>query len=355
MIADATEALIATVSDATSTEAQIGAAMASFFQAVDGLPVNAVNDAMRKLSDHFNLDDGSRAAFLAVVCAALIERGYDPSTIAGPLIKRIRHLLESAAALADVCIDRMPKSEDKDNDPSEVFEEMRKQMASEMPAESAAWEALKRFWPPATAVFSASPELRFAALDLRDSAAKIEDFHEGGHWLRLMLSVLEKEPILVIELETRLGILASISGVVDNFQLNVLLMDGFPRAGFLSRRRVPRRVADVALGRGPQQSDDIVTCVWNLYTWEAIVPGLRLPDPGDFGSSACWIWNEGVPKDIPVFEDRRVILLGPPSYQRTWRSQRMFSRLPATLDIERRMTKDEVSGLLLRMVAAKSS
>jgi hypothetical protein len=169
-----------------------------------------------------------------------------------------------------------------------------------------------------------------------------------------MLSVLETEPILVIEPETRLGIIARISGVVDNFQLNVLLMDGFPRPGFLGRRRVPRRVADVALGRGPQHSDDVVTGVWNLYTWAAIGPGLRLPDTSDFGSSACWIWNEGVPEDIPLFDDRRVILLGPPSYQRTWRSQRLFSKLPAKLEIERKLTKDEVSGWLLRMAASQS-
>jgi hypothetical protein len=138
MIADVTETLIATVSDATSTEAQIGAAAQSFFNAVNRLPVDAVNDAMRKLGDHFHLEDTSRAAFLALVCGALIERGCDPSTVADPLIKRLRPMLESAASLATVCTDRMPKSEDEDKGPSHVFEETREQVASEMPAENAA-------------------------------------------------------------------------------------------------------------------------------------------------------------------------------------------------------------------------
>ena len=57
-----------------------------------------------------------------------------------------------------------------------------------------------------------------------------------------------------------LGILGRISGVVDNFQLNVLPMDGFPKSGLFARRRVPARVAEVenpqsagALMRSPFQ------------------------------------------------------------------------------------------------------
>jgi hypothetical protein len=136
---------------------------------------------------------------------------------------------------------------------------------------------------------------------------------------------------LAIEPKTMLGILGRISGVVDNFQLNVLLMDGFPLSGWFASRRAPKRVAEVAKGKGPQQTDDIVTGVWNLYTWRPIQPGSTLPDPNDYGGSATWIWNEGAPEDIPVFEGRRVILLGPATYPRNWQSQRMFARLPAQL------------------------
>src|SRR5262249_12863990 len=169
----------------------------------------------------------------------------------------------------------------------------------------------------AIAVFSVSPSARAEARGLRDLAAKIADHHEGGHWLRLLLSVLDKEPVLAIEPQTRRGMLARMSGVVDNFQLNVLLMDAFPRSGILARRRVPKRVADVARGLGPQQTSETVTGVWNLYTWRALEPGFGLPDPNNYGASNCWIWNEGSPEDIPVFAGRRVILLGPASYSRS--------------------------------------
>jgi hypothetical protein len=169
-----------------------------------------------------------------------------------------------------------------------------------------------------------------------------------------MLGVLEDEPVVVIEPETKLAILGGISGVVDNFQLNVLLMDGFPKSGLFARRRVPQRVAAIARGEGPQQSSDTVTGVWNLYTWEAIESGGTLPDPGDTGSSKFWIWNEGTPADIPVFDGRRAILLGPASYPRSWQSQRMFSKLQAKLEIERKLTEDETDDWLRRMVAAKT-
>lgn len=140
--------------------------------------------------------------------------------------------------------------------------------------------------------------------------------------------------MLVIEPKKTLGIYARISGVVDNFQLNVLLMDGFPQSGLLARRRVPKRVADVARGDGPQQTEDTVTSVWNMYTWQAIGSDFTMPNRADYDSSQFWVWNEGTPEDIPVFDGRRVVLLGPASYPRSWQSQRMFDNLPATLKID---------------------
>src|SRR5262249_26054005 len=158
---------------------------------------------------------------------------------------------------------------------------------------------------------------------------KISSHHAAGHWLRFMLSVLDDEPVLVLEPETQLGILGRISGVADNFQLNVLLMDAFPRPSIFVRRRVSQSVVDIARGVGPQQSDEGVLGAWNLYTWKALTSAGRLPDAKSLGGDKHSIWNEGVPDDIPVFEARTVILLGPPSYTRTWRAQRLFNKLAA--------------------------
>lgn len=331
------------------------AAAESFLGVVGRAAVGDANAAVCTLAGYLLLDDLRRAAFLALVGGALVERGCAPSPMVGPLIKRLQGLLELSAALADACLAQLPKAQGDDHDPVEVFESTREQVARSMPLEGTAWSALKDYWRPAIAVFSVSPSARAAACGLRDLAAKIADHHEGGYWLRLMLSVLDQEPIVAVEPRTGTGILGRISGIVDNFQLHVLLMDGFPRSGFFSRRRVAKRVADVARGIGPQQTNDFVTGAWNLYTWRAIQPGLKLPDQSDYGANDCWIWNEGTPEEIPVFDGRRAILLGPPSYPRSWGCQRMFDKLPARLDCERQLSKHEVTDWLQRMLNAKGA
>lgn len=353
MLTDATNSLIETARDGSATDADMNSSAQSFFDAMSDASRDDADAALRTLSAHFNLENASRGAFLALVCGAFVERGCDPLAIAKPLTERLASLLESSAELANACADQSPESEDED--PIGLFEKTREQIISTMAQQYAAWKALEQFWRPAIAVFSISPESRSSARHLRNLAAQISDYHEAGHWLQLMLAVLDDEPIVAIEPKTARGILGRISGVVDNFQLNVLLMDVFPKSGFLARRRVPHAVADVARGNGPQQSHHTVTSIWNLYTWEAIETGMALPDPSDHASIAHWIWNEGTPADIPAFDGRRVVLLGPASYPRSWQSQRMFDRLPAKLEIQRKLTKDEVSDWLQRMFAAKNA
>ena len=267
---EATKSLIKTLLDASSSNNDMLTAASSFLAAARQATSRETEEALGTLGQYLDLDEPSRAGVVALVCGALVEGGCQPMIVAGPLIKRLRSLLESAVTLADTCTLRMRAVAKEDKHPGEVFDAVRKQVGISMPQQNAAWEALEQFWPAAIALLSVSAELRATARPLRILAARISQHHAAGHWLRLMLSVLANEPMLVIEPETRLALLARISGVVDNFQLNVLLMDAFPRAGIFSRRRVPQTVIDIARGSGPQQSNEIVTGVWNLYTWQSL-------------------------------------------------------------------------------------
>ncbi|QDU38524.1 hypothetical protein Mal4_28530 [Maioricimonas rarisocia] len=354
----ATDALIAVAQDPDSEEAAGQEAARAFIEAARHAGVDASNAAILRLSRHFDIEHGGRAAFLALVCGALVEQGCDPDAMAAPMTRRLESLLKSAADLADACRERMPEpdneSDEEETDPQEVFEKTREELSATMQKEAAAWDALETFWRPAIAVYSKSDEARDAARPLRADALRLADWHEAGHWLQQILAVRTNEPILVIEPETQKGILGSITGVVDNFQLNTLIMDAFPRSGLLKLRRVPKRVADIARGDGPQQSNDTVQAVWNLYTWEAIDGQGRLPDLQDDNVSQHWIWNEGIPDDIPCLDGRRVILLGPPSYPRFWQAQRMFAHLRARLDVEHVMSKEEVADWLKVMATAKT-
>lgn len=352
VISEPAKRLIATVRDPSTSEADCMEAANPFLAMIGQAAPGEANEGLAILASALSVEDPHRAGFVALLCGSLVEIGHDPLPIAEPLRERLFSLLGLAGTLVESCRAKAPSRDD--TDPQEVFEQIRMQLAPAMRLENAAWDALDRFWPAAIAVYSASPTARAAARTLRPLAAFISDLHEAGHGLDLMLSVLNDEPILVIEPARTLGVLARISGVVDNFQLNVLLMDAFPKSGIFARRRVSKQVAEIARGNGPQQIEDIVKGVWNLYNWEAIESQGRLLDPKDLKDKDFWIWNEGKPEDIHVFEGRRVILLGPPSYERTWGAQRMFDKLPATLECERNLTKAEVKDCLQRMLMAKS-
>ena len=85
---------------------------------------------------------------------------------------------------------------------------------------------------------------------------------------------------VAIEPSTGTGITGTFSGISDNFQLHVLLMDTFPRHWWHGRR-VSRSAAAIARGEGPQQGGEIVTASWNLHTLHALRPDATLPPPTD--------------------------------------------------------------------------
>ena len=375
MLESRTLELVRRSRDAAASMEDIQAAAEDFFQAVQEATHDDISEASEELARNLDISDPRRAAFLALVCGALAEAGVDPDRFAEPMLQRLSLVLEAATRVVEECEKEMPpffdEQELEDDDSSdeesfeedeeedeeiedrfEIFERIRSQLGVSWDADCAAWESLDQFWPPAIVALSVSPRLRDKFHYLIDNASRIAEYHEAGHWLGALLVVLEDEPIVVIEPSTGKGILARISGVVDNFQLHVLLMDVFPVSGMLKRRRVSRAVAEVVRGQGPQQIEESIKGAWNLYEWRAVQDGLELPDSSDY-CVECWIWNEGTPEDIPVLGGRRVILLGPPSYDRQWEAQRIFERLPADVVVEKVLTKDEVQQWLQQMYNSK--
>jgi hypothetical protein len=205
-------------------------------------------------------------------------------------------------------------------------------------------------WPDVIALCSVDSAARRELAEFRDSLERIEEDHEGAYWIRVILGVLDSEPFVAIEPATRFGIAGRMSGVVDNFQLQVLLMDAFPaqrrRFGRKSTR-VSESAAAVARGEGPQSTEETITGAWNLYDHASFRDG-RLPDAADLAAHDHWIWGEGIPGDIPVLDGHRVILLGEPSYVREFGPQRTFAHLPASL-AARTLGEDEVARWLARI------
>ncbi len=309
--------------------------------------------AMATLASGLNTLEPEPAGVASRVVGAMIEAGHDPRPARAAMLGALQQTLPVCADIADEAraeVGEPPEHIDEDEAEDWLAErgaEALNEAAGRRPAAAAAWQRLHEVWPGAIAMFSVDPEARAEAQDLAPIAERIEDVHEAAGWLRAMLTVLHDEPYVAIEPETRTGVVGRISGIVENFQLCTLLMDEFPR----DEPRVSKAAVAVARGDGPQQIDETVTGVWNLFTYEALQPGGELPDPADVSLSHTWIWNEGMPADIPVLDGHRVILLGPAAYSRQWKAQRMFLKLPARLTADL-LDDDAVGGWLAKIAAA---
>jgi hypothetical protein len=345
----ALDLLIRLLHQPDATDDDIEEAARAFFQTLPTATPAYIHTAIQSLTPLVASDDIGHAGYAALVIGALLEHGYDPSPVRNILIDRIRAILTSCSIFAAHC--RELVAADAEPDDIEAFEEVFPTAAHDLPKEAEAWEGLHRFWQPGIALFSLSTAARQASQDLRALTQPLVDFHEGAYWLDLILSTPNGEPILVIEPASQQGFLGTMTGVVDNFQLHTILMDVFPQQP-PAQQRVAQQILDVALGNGPQQTDDSVTGIWNLYMWTALQPNGQLPLPDDKDSSQHWIWGEGHPQDIAIFQGYRVVLLGPPAYTRTWTSQRMFSALPAQITRDQLLSPAEVTQWLQQMAAA---
>ncbi len=127
MIAQATQNLIARLGDPSASATDLGAAAQSLLNAVTGAAPGEANAVLTDLARYIALDDPSRAAFVALVCGALVERGCDPLALSESLNRRLPPLLEASARLADACRARVPKAEGDEDDPAAAFENARQQ------------------------------------------------------------------------------------------------------------------------------------------------------------------------------------------------------------------------------------
>ena len=69
-------------------------------------------------------------------------------------------------------------------------------------------------------------------------------------------------------------------------------------------------------------------------------------------ASDHFIGNEGVPADIPLFDEVRVVLVGEASYQRSWNGGRIFQGMHGEFEIEEKLDTETVRDWLHRIATA---
>ncbi|MFD4670951.1 hypothetical protein ACFWNN_14535 [Lentzea sp. NPDC058450] len=146
-----------------------------------------------------------------------------------------------------------------------------------------------------------------------------------------LLSVIDLEPLLVLHTPTRTGFEVTIGGIGDNFQLHTLL----------AYRLIPAHIP----GEPLRQS------------WvEAASVGEDLQPPGGIHGQfeltdalGDKIWNEGRPADIPLHEGRRIVVLSPLTYQRSWNTGRIYPLMTPMVDVTGVLSSDEASAWLSKL------
>jgi len=285
---------------------------------------------------------------LAQLTAGMIETGADPVPVLDVLVDRVAEGLELAARFIPVA-NRLgdglaaPTGADEAR---ALFAQVGR-VAPEVGLDTGEAEAAAQAW---FTVNDWIPSLLLPlqqkrgrdALPQRErltaATAEVTEHVDDASWLLGLLLVLDDEPLVVLHRESERGYAMTIGGIGDNFQLHTLLaatLIGDPAQGFIPGER-PQPAWIAAATEGEPQPPGGIRGQFNLVD-----------------ATGEWIWNEGRPADIPLAGERRVIVLDPPPYQRSWNLGRSYPLLVPEIRIDRVLPPDEAAGWLSRVAPGK--
>jgi hypothetical protein len=302
-------------------------------------------------------------AKIALACGAAVENGGDPA-IAGPAVLRLLGpVLDWATTFHRLCVERaeadglFPEGKEGEDQEGPTPDELADRYFAAINEENqeAVWGFLaeREVRLSAIAHLSRSKAVRAEARALppllRASRALDECFSGAHGFLTKMLLVLDDEPLLVLHPGQSRGFLVTFGGIADNFTLNACILHHLTGDGMILAPGLNRAEVAHAVSRPCGPDAPVMTGAFNLWNWTAVRPDGSLPAPGESGH---WIWNEGVPADIAPFEGRRVVLLGPPAYERHWRAGLPFEGMLPEFAVERALSAEEVADWLRRLAAA---
>jgi hypothetical protein len=282
-------------------------------QRAQGLEEAARPPLLAELEELLDLYAPEKIWPLAILAGALIEMGADPKLFPPAVFN------ELAEMLAEV----PPQKPEGDEGPFELPEHF------------------YQYERAAIACLSRSGEVRRTLPQKPLMLSRIHRYSERYGFLGKMLSVLDDEPLLVVDAPTGRAWRCRISGIADNFQLHTLLLGAFAGPGLIKGDVPPRPVLDAAAAGAPDSGGQLRSG-WQLASW----PALRDAEFTAQQHSAHWIWNEGVPADIAVFEGQRVVLIAPSFIGRNWNAGRTFHSMPGRLAVAEQLPNGEAAELL---------
>jgi hypothetical protein len=334
--------LTKTLASATSNGNEVKSAISRFWELLPGATNEEVAAAMQSLAGVFEATPVENAIHAIMLCGYLVEKGYEGKSFIGELERLTVKNLDIAEPLLKASVTAMEATDDEEEDPYEAVDKLRETVAVEHPDQVQADDWLERIYPCLVSTYSSDLELlnKGKAL-LYERVKPYIQVSNACSWLSTLFGVLFNEPVLVVELSQKKAFTGKISGIADNFQLQLLLMS-IPELG----DTIDAGLTAVVNGTGPQDGEASVAGKWDMCNWPILSASHKESGNSD---SDHWIWSEGSPADIELLEGHRVILLKQSSYQRGLYVQRSFSTLPASINIEKWLTDDELNQWLEKM------
>ncbi|GAA3964704.1 hypothetical protein GCM10023085_54060 [Actinomadura viridis] len=323
----------AMVRAATAEDQAFSDLMPQVMKESQGLPPVVLNLAMMKMGEGIAAAPPNLGCWLAIMAGAWVENGATTFGVEQPLLDRTIEVADSGVAFADAwraATGNDPPSPSGGQPSQEIVDTLAPRLQDPVGA-MMAWFSMERFALGANTMLSKSPELRAGVGDRERKVSvtrRMAEHCEQMGWVAKLLRVLDNERLLVLDRRTRQGWTVTIGGIGDNFQLHTLLAGALlGRPGGLPGTPPTPEIIACFLDADTPPGRPVISSPWNLVD-----------------AHGEWIYNEGVPADVPAVNGTRVIVLDPPSYERHFPAGRHHPMMAGSLTLDGLHLPEDLAG-----------
>ncbi|MEW2355272.1 hypothetical protein [Spirillospora sp. NPDC029432] len=313
----------AMVRAATAEDQAFSDLMPQVMRESQDLPPVVLNLAMMKMGEGIAAAPPNLGCWLAIMAGSWVEMGATTFAVDEPVLNKTLEVAEASVAFAEAW-EKAGAGNPPDPSADQPSQQIVDTIGPHLPDPVGAmlsWFSMERFALSANTMLSKSAELRSGVADREGRAALVRRL--AGHceqmgWVAGLLRVLDGERLLVLDRATQHGWTVTIGGIGDNFQLHTLLAGALiGRPGGLPGTPPAPEIVNCFLDAETPPGRPVITSPWNLVD-----------------AHGEWIYNEGVPADIPAVNGTRVVVLDPPSYERQFPAGRRYPMLPGSLTLD---------------------
>ncbi|MDT0331949.1 hypothetical protein [Nocardiopsis lambiniae] len=272
-------------------------------------------------------------ADLCVVAGALVEMGTDPGPSGPEVLRRLRAIGRGAIVFARAW-QRTGGGHPPDPDSVTADDEARVAgaLGADAPGATMCWWTVARHGLAAKTMLSRSGVRSHVRRDPTLHAELVAVTNQLGdhlpdlHQVRALLRMAEAGSALILDRRSGRAFRVLFDGIGDNFQLHTLLADALVGAsgrGLDGDPPDPRWVRAFRDGE-PDPAARTVRGWWNLVAHDG-----------------TWVWNEGVPAEIPTLRGEHIVVLDEQPYPRSWNARRRHPQVRGWLEVEEELTEEE--------------